>query len=314
MTCCSWLCSPWFWLADVLLGLLLIEFALFKTKSIRRVDEARDSKYPAFRRNDTQYWTRPRLYLAAPVVLPRFFLALSSMAVAVGLIQVLLIGLPAGTRAAGFRLLTMRFLTKAAARWMLFFGGGMITYTLERPKADYSAYLGPDWKASYGTTSTIVANHQSWADILLITILKFPSFTPKVEIKKWPLFGKASDIVFNSYFINRAGTPEEREKIVIDLCKRQEELEKGDAPPLIMFPEGCTTNNTQLIQFRRGAFFGLHSVQPFTFRYYSPYVSLPHDILNPVAHMILCCCQPYSTAVVKELPVFKPNEFFFKNH
>ena len=41
---------------------------------------------------------------------------------------------------------------------------------------------------------------------------------------------------------------------------------------------------------------------------------MAHDILNPVAHMILSCCQPYSTATIKELPVFKPNDYFFMHH
>ena len=90
-----------------------------------------------------------------------------------------------------------------------------------------------------------------------MTILKFPSFTPKIGIKKWPVFGPVADIVFNSYFINRAGTPEERHQIVLDIVERQKLSGKGRAPPLLMYPEGCTTNNTELITFRKGAFYGL---------------------------------------------------------
>jgi hypothetical protein len=30
--------------------------------------------------------------------------------------------------------------------------------------------------------------------------------------------------------------------------------------------------------------------------------------------VILTTCQPYVTADIQELPVFKPNEYFFKNH
>lgn len=81
-----------------------------------------------------------------------------------------------------------------------------------------------------------------------------------------------------------------------------------------MYPEGCTTNNTQLIQFRRGAFAALHSIQPVTMRYKSPYFNPAHDILDVIAHMILVCAQPYTTCAVRELPVFRPNEFFFSHH
>lgn len=90
--------------------------------------------------------------------------------------------------------------------------------------------------------------------------------------------------------------------------------EKGEERPLILYPEGCTTNNTELVTFRRGAFFGLTSVQPITINYYSPYFSPTHDILDVFSQALLLMCQPYMTAHIKELPVFKPNEYFFKNH
>jgi hypothetical protein len=50
-------------------------------------------------------------------------------------------------------------------------------------------------------------------DILIATILKFPSFTAKVGIRKWPIAGLTADIVFNTLFINRVGTHEERQKL-----------------------------------------------------------------------------------------------------
>jgi len=81
-----------------------------------------------------------------------------------------------------------------------------------------------------------------------------------------------------------------------------------------MYPEGCTTNNTELIQFRRGAFFYLHSVQPLTFKYSSPFFQPSHDIMHVMSHVILMMCQPYTYLEVKEHPVFEPNEYFFKHH
>ncbi len=125
-----------------------------------------------------------------------------------------------------------------------------------------------------------MSNHQSWIDIGIVTYLKFPSFTPKAGIKKWPVIGEICDLVFNSLFIDRAGTPEEKEKLVQKIVARQMHSSTGQAQPLIMFPEGCTTNNTSLITFRRGAFFGLWSVQPLTISYDSPYFSCAHDVIN----------------------------------
>ena len=75
MTDC-WLWSPWTLLVDILLGILLIEYALYKTYAPRHIDEARDSKYSAFRRTDVKEWKRWRLYLASPFTFPRFAITL----------------------------------------------------------------------------------------------------------------------------------------------------------------------------------------------------------------------------------------------
>ena len=60
-------------------------------------------------------------------------------------------------------------------------------------------------------------------------------------------------------------------------------VDLGQSQPLILFPEGCTTNNTELVAFKRGAFFGLNAVKPIALKYYSPFFSPSHDILNVIA-------------------------------
>ena len=45
-------------------------------------------------------------------------------------------------------------------------------------------------------------------------MLKYPSFTPKSSIKQWPAFGMLGTQVFGAYWVNRAGTAEERKQIV----------------------------------------------------------------------------------------------------
>jgi 1-acyl-sn-glycerol-3-phosphate acyltransferase len=41
--------------------------------------------------------------------------------------------------------------------------------------------------------------------------------------------------------------------------QRQKVIEEtGAYNPLIIFPEGCCTNNTALLPFKRGAFYGLN--------------------------------------------------------
>ena len=98
---------------------------------------------------------------------------------------------------------------------MIFFIPGLYYLDIQRPQIDYKKYLGPEWKGPrYDRSSTVVSNHQSWIDIGIVTYLKFPSFTPKASIKKWPVIGEICDLVYNALFIDRAGTPEEKEKLV----------------------------------------------------------------------------------------------------
>jgi hypothetical protein len=40
--------------------------------------------------------------------------------------------------------------------------------------------------------------------------------------------------------------------------------EKGNMPPITIFPEGCTTNGESVIQFKKGAFASLRAVKPFS--------------------------------------------------
>ena len=82
LLCCfkAWLPSAWTFIIFTLLGILLIEFALLKTKAVRKVDEARDSKFPSFRRTDVHLWKRWRLYLAAPFIIPKILVCVATLA------------------------------------------------------------------------------------------------------------------------------------------------------------------------------------------------------------------------------------------
>ena len=56
--------------AYMLLGLALFEYAFAPLKNVHHQDEARDSKYPAFRRTDSHLWSKNVLRLGAALFLP----------------------------------------------------------------------------------------------------------------------------------------------------------------------------------------------------------------------------------------------------
>ena len=90
--------------------------------------------------------------------------------------------------------------------------------------------------------------------------------------------------------------------------------EKGLIPPLMIWPEGATSNGKHLIKFKKGAFAGENSIQPFSITYYSKNMHPGHDMMDMFPHFFLFSTTPYVTITVKELPVFRPNEYFWKNH
>jgi len=135
-----WCGYCWLFLVNTILGIIFIEYALHKTKSVRKVDEARDSHFPAFRRWDAPMWKRPRLYLAAPLVPFRFFTAIGLVAFHLPMTKlVLMLGNP-GTPTSPLKPWQRKFLkylTIFVARATLFFGAFLFYYKHERPRVDY---------------------------------------------------------------------------------------------------------------------------------------------------------------------------------
>jgi hypothetical protein len=85
---------------------------------------------------------------------------------------------------------------------------------------------------------------------------------------------------------------------------------------LNIFPEGCCTNGTKLIKFKKGAFCSLRAVAPLVIKYKTPFFGLDpqSDIVGFLPMQLMQACCFYTSAKFDYLPVFKPNEFFWKNH
>jgi len=121
---------------------------------------------------------------------------------------------------------------------------------------DYKKWLGPDWKPSYEPKCTIVSNHINWIDILVMMSVDNPSFIAKVGIKRYPGINKIA-IAMQCLFLDRTGTKEERLAMLELIRERQALIVEGKMPPLLIYPEGCTTNGRFLITFKKGAFASL---------------------------------------------------------
>ena len=136
-------------------------------------------------------------------------------------------------------------------------------------KVDYSKYLGPDWKPTYGKSGIQVSNHTSWMDIVACMWTNTPSFLSKSEISKIPVIAQVANSIQTVYVKRERDTKEKRAEVIKTILQRQLDAEQGLFPPLLIFPEGATTNGSCLIKFKKGSFLSLRSVTPMFIDYWN---------------------------------------------
>ncbi|WAB99030.1 MULTISPECIES: lysophospholipid acyltransferase family protein [Pseudomonas] len=86
-----------------------------------------------------------------------------------------------------------------------------------------------------------VSNHVSWTDIPLLGMLLPLSFLSKAEVRHWPVAGWLAEKA-GTLFIRRGGGDSQR-------LREQISAQLGDARPLLIFPEGTTTDGRQVRTF-----------------------------------------------------------------
>ena len=89
----------------------------------------------------------------------------------------------------------------------------------------------------------MVANHTSWADIIIFSAATPLSFVSKAEVARWPLFGTLARLQ-RSVFVERtrrSATGETRDII-------RERLLAGDT--LLLFPEGTSHDGNTVLPFK----------------------------------------------------------------
>ena len=94
-----------------------------------------------------------------------------------------------------------------------------------------------------GGNVLIVANHVSWLDIFVLNSVRPMRFVAKSELARWPLLGRLVRDV-GTLFVERARRHDAHRVAV----EAREALAAGDI--VAVFPEGTTTDGTQLLPFK----------------------------------------------------------------
>jgi 1-acyl-sn-glycerol-3-phosphate acyltransferase len=87
----------------------------------------------------------------------------------------------------------------------------------------------------------MVANHVSWLDIPIIGSQGPIGFVSKAEVREWPLIGWMAEIA-GTLFIRRGANEAGQ-------INRQIEQRIGSGRPIVVFPEGTTSDGTRLLRF-----------------------------------------------------------------
>ena len=189
--------------------------------------------------------------------------------------------------------------------------------TLKYIDVDYSFYLGEDYKKTHRKikrTSTIVSNHVTWLDTVILIKNISPAFAPSAEFKNVPLFHTLIEAL-DSIYIPRGGSEESRQNVLNTIVERQTLIEEtGKYSPFLVFAEGGTTNGTGIMKFKKGAFWGEKTIRPMYLKYHSKTISPAFDTMEFLPLVILHLSWNCFTCEVCVLPDFQPNEYLFDTH
>ena len=97
-----------------------------------------------------------------------------------------------------------------------------MTTSVTYQDVDYSYYLGDGYKSKYRDikkTSTIVCNHVSWLDPLILIYIITPAFAPSAYFKTVPVFSTTCSVL-DSIYIDRGADEVTRQNIVRTICDR----------------------------------------------------------------------------------------------
>jgi lysophosphatidylcholine acyltransferase/lyso-PAF acetyltransferase len=245
----------------------VLEVTLFQSRNQRRVDEKRDSKYPQFRRVDLHKWTRANLYPGAALLLiPRVFLVLiPGLIVHTFISGIVGVGIKAGQELAPWRRYVYKLLATSFSIMVKVAIGCVFTkQTLSVDEVDFSEYLGPDWKKQVRDQKTlpptIIYNHSSVFDSLDIhSLTEAYSYVARGGLLRIPAVGNIL-IGLGTLFIDRT-RKEGHEDFARKLQARQKDIQSGKFNRLVVCPEGCESNGTCILPFKKGAFESLLPIE-----------------------------------------------------
>ena len=285
---------------------------LQKYKVLKNENLEDHEKYNMFRRLDTHLWDEKKLFIGTFLF---FGIKLSGVLFALFFCY---LGLKIFVKKTDDKnnpeiKKKINFFTKFGAK-IFVLSLGVIVNVKNKKNFDYTKYLGENFKNEKAIPSIHICNHTSWLDILIFMSLIGPGFLSKKDVKDYPLVGLIAECL-GSVFVDRDDKNSTGDSLNMVIEKQKNIVAGKDNSKFMLFPEGTTTNNTGMLNFKRGAFVSELPIKPYTIKF-DPInrISVAMDVIEMSYHLVLILSVPLHFVEVTELPVFCPNENLFKDN
>jgi len=283
---------------------------------IRTEDPQLAYKYDCFCRKDLHKWNKCEIYFCALFLLPiRAFGFFVSAMLCVLFLKIGLIGSNSKKPQSRFRRGFIKLFTRLFSRFCLYSLGFLYIkrVKLDIPEFDPS-YPKENQDSQKGNSAPIiVSNHVSFIDIFLhLCNPEVPGFVAKAAIKNYPIFG-AGATALGSLFLQREDK-DKRGDVFQQIRDRVEEFSAKPltTPPILIFPEGTTSNGEYMLSFKKGAFATGTPLKMYGIKYTNKRFSPAFDTLGIGKLFLFALLQFWNSVTIYDLGVFNPEHLNLK--
>ena len=184
----------------------------------------------------------------------------------------------------------------------------------EKIKQIYKKYLGENYDLNHDKPfGCYISNHLGWFECFYYGWKHCCGFIAKAEIAKILIM----DLIMSSLncLLVARDSKDSREEIASNLKERQRQYHAGEtAAPLLIFPEGTTTNGKYILKFKHGAFLSLLPVKPI-FIYNDVHdFGIGDSPMTTFDHFYYTFGFIYRLVYFYELPVIECTDYLLQNH
>ena len=178
----------------------------------------------------------------------------------------------------------------------------------------YKKYLGENYDFYDNKYSLITSNHLGLFDVVLHVYLHGPGFIAKKEVGNFPFFGSVARCL-NCILVERGSEKARKETLELIYNRQKNFIEGKTLAPLVVFPEGTTTCNRNILKFKKGAFYHLMPIKPHIIKIdQSSEVHIAIGTQNIFFHTCKLLCFWKHNIYYMDLPVIRATDYMFEHY